>query len=179
MQKILFILPDKKLLYDNGKIKEVKGVYDLSNTEIRFAKQIMRDDNNKKDRSNLPAFVWENRNVKLNGLSLRQLYYSLAFHEFILFIDHEKKEIELLIDDGRIIKFSYSDLVLVKEFFTKVGGMLLESDSFKNLELYSYDGSEAVKEAVKKMEKRSVIKRIFNALKLSRARQRQLSTGKS
>lgn len=162
MQKILFILPDKKLLYNNGKIKEVKGVYELDNTEIRFAKQIIID---KKDRNNLPTFIWTNRNIKLNGFSLRQLYDNLVFHEFILFINHEKKEIELLVDDGRIIKFSYSDLELIKEFFTKVGGILLESDSFKNLELFSYDCDETIKEVIKKMEKRSFIRRIFNALK--------------
>jgi len=96
---------------------------------------------------------------------LRQLHDELMFHEFILFINHERKEIELLIDDGRVTNFSYSDLELIKDFFTKVGGIILESDLFKNLELFSYEEDEVIKEAIKKMEKRNFINRFISIFK--------------
>ena len=161
MRRILFVLPDTKILYDNGKIKEVERIYYLEGTEIRFARRLIYDKENNK---NVTTFIWTNRNVKLNGYTLRQIYEELLFHQFILFIDHEKKDIELLIDDGRNVKFSYSDIGLIKEFFQKLGGMLLESDIFKNLELFSYDDEEAVVESIKKLENMSFLKKIIHSL---------------
>jgi len=163
MKKILFILPEKKILYNNGKIEEVKRIYEFDNIEIRFAKPMIKNKNN----INITTFVWTNRNVKLNNLTPRQLYEELMNHQYILFIDHDQRKIELLIDNGKTAEFPYDQIELIKDFFSKAGGILLENETFQYLELFSFDDEKVIYETVKRLEKKNFLKQIsYSFLKI-------------
>ena len=162
MRRVLFILQDKKILYNNGRIKEVKSIYDLNGLEVRFAKTIINTDKN----FNLTEFIWQNRNVRLGNFTLHQLYNELLYREAILFIDHDNRRIELMLDDGTVHEINYSDLEIVRKLFSKYGGIKLESADFKDLELFSYDDEKVIKEAIKRLGRKSVGRTIIEKLKV-------------
>lgn len=161
MRKVLFILQDKKILYNNGKIKEVQRVSDLKDFEIKFARKII----NNKTTHDLPAFLQAHRNVKINGLTLYQLFDEVVFHNFILFIDHEKREIELLMDNRKTVKFPYSDLEIIRNFFLEINGMILESIPFRDIELFSYEDMNAIQDTLKKLEGTSILRKVLRFFK--------------
>ena len=131
--KILFITNDKKFYYNGGKIKEVKRLDNLDGVEIRFARPMIVYD------VDLPLshFVEELGNLVVGNYTVSQLTQALYFHNFILFVDHEKKKIEVFMDNGKTFELPYSTLDFLRYYFAKIGGILLESESFEYLEASS------------------------------------------
>ena len=168
--KILFITNDKKIYYNEGKIKEVKSVNTLDGVEIRFSKPMTVYD------VNLPLsyFVEELGNILIGNYTLSQLTQLLYFHSFILFVDHNKKKIEVLIDNGRTLELPYSKLEFLRYYFAKMGGILLESVSFDYLEassntevnkfVFSNNGSSKIAAAMGRANFASLGRKLINNL---------------
>lgn len=134
IMKILFLTNDKKIYYNNGKIKEVKQLEDMNGVEIRFARPMVVYD------VNLPLsyFVEELGDLKLGDYTVSQLTQLLYFHNFIVFVDHNNKKIEFLVDNGKLIEVPYSTLDFLRYYLAKIGRILLESESFEYLEALSH-----------------------------------------
>jgi len=131
--KILFITNDKKFYYNEGKIKEVKSVDKLDGIEVRFARPMIVYDVD----IPLSYFVEELGNLELGNYTVSQLTQLLYFHNYIVFVDHEKKKIEVLIDNGKMIELPYSKLDFLRYYLAKIGRILLESESFEYLQASS------------------------------------------
>jgi len=131
--KILFITSDKKFYYNEGKIKEVKMLNNLDGVEIRFARPMIVYD------VDLPLsyFVEEYGNLLVGNYTVSQLTQALYFHNFILFVNHKKKKIEVFMDNGKTFELPYLALDFLRYYFAKIGGILLESESFEYLEASS------------------------------------------
>ncbi|BAB65653.1 hypothetical protein STK_06540 [Sulfurisphaera tokodaii str. 7] len=134
MVKILFLTNDKKFYYDGKRIKEVKYIKDLNGVEVRFARPMIVYD------TDLPLsyFVEELGDVNLGDYTLNQLTQILYFNNSIVYVNHEKKEIEIFVEGGKVIKLPYSSLPLLRYYLAKIGRILLESISFEYLETLSY-----------------------------------------
>ncbi|BFH73729.1 hypothetical protein SJAV_16730 [Sulfurisphaera javensis] len=133
MTKVLFLTKDKKFYYDDGKIKEVKNIKDLNGVEIRFARAMLVYD------TDLPLsyFVEELGNVTIGNYTLSQLTQLLYFRNSIVFVDHEKKKIQIFLEKKEIIELPYSSLDFLRYYFAKIGRILLESVSFDYFEALS------------------------------------------
>lgn len=133
MIKILFLTNDKKFYYDGKRIKEVKYIKDLNGAEVRFARPMIVYD------VDLPLsyFVEELGNFTLGDYTLTQLTQILYFNNSIVYVNHEKKEIEILVEGGKVIKLPYSSLPFLRYYLAKIGRILLESISFEYLETLS------------------------------------------
>ena len=153
-------MQNKRILYDNGKIKEVKSMYNLNGLEIKFTKEMVNTDKN----FSLTELIWQNRNLRLGNFTLHQLYNELLYRDFILFVDHDSRRIELMLDDGTVHEIEYSNLEIVRKFFSKCGGIKLESADFKDLELFSYDDVKAIKEAIKRLDRKSIGRTVIEKL---------------
>jgi len=131
--KILFITNDKKFYYNERKIKEVKSIDGLDGIEVRFARPMTVYD------VELPLsyFVEELGNLEVGNYTVSQLTQLLYFHNFIVFVDHNKKKIEVFLDNGKTLELPYSKLDFLRYYFAKIGRILLESESFEYLEASS------------------------------------------
>jgi len=133
--KVLFLLTDgKKLLYENGEIRKVKNI-DIENTEVRLARKMIRIC------PCLPPHIFTSRyrDVMLSEkYKTSMLTERLYMHNFIVFVDHWKKRVELLIDDGEVVELFYEKLEFLRKYFYVVmGGEYLESVSAEEVELNS------------------------------------------
>ena len=129
--KFLFITKDKKFLYD-GKVKEVKKeLPDLDGVEIRFARPMIVYD---VENVNLRYFVKNYGQLAVGDYTVLDLVDLLEENNFILFVDHEKKVIELFVQDKGIITLPYSTLDFLRYLLAKTSrGVLLESTTFDTL----------------------------------------------
>jgi len=111
--RVLFVANKEKFLFDNGKILKIKDFEEVD--EIRFVKKI---------RSNLifPP-VGTPFGMTFGGYYVNEKYTSdqlfdkLRGHSFIVYINHEKRKIELFVDTGEVEELYYSLLDFFKDFF--------------------------------------------------------------
>lgn len=127
--RVLFVTNKEKFLFSNGKILKVKNVEEVD--EIRFVKKI---------RSNLilppvgtpfgMAFGGHYVNEKYTA---DQLFDKLRGHIFIVYINHEKRKIQLFIDTGEVEELYYSLLDFFKYFFSFFSkAIILENANFRD-----------------------------------------------
>ena len=140
-QKFLFITTnEEKILYNNGEIKKVKKEEDVTGAEIRFARKMIRIS------PKLPPhiFIYKNKDEKLNEkYTVPKIVDRLYMHNFIVYIDHERKRVEVLIDDGEVVELNYEKLDFLRKYFYVVrGGIYLESVTPEEFEiLHEYEKS--------------------------------------
>ena len=176
--KFLFISSDKKFYYNEGKIKEVKSIDKLEGVEIKFVRPMIVYDVG----LSLSYFVEELGNLIVGNYTVSQLTQLLYFHNFILFVDHNKKKIEVFMDNGKTIDLPYSKLDFLRYYFAKMGGILLENVSFDNLEASPHAkidkfifSNEALSKITAKMSRanfagfgRKLINNVINVLGIKR-----------
>ncbi|BDC18677.1 hypothetical protein [Acidianus sp. HS-5] len=126
--KFLFITKDKKFLYD-GKVREIKKeLQDLDGVEIRFARPMIVYD---LENVNLRYFVKNYGQLVVGDYTVLDLVDLLEENNFILFVDHKKKVIEVLVQDKGIITLPYSTLDFLRYLLAKTSrGVLLENATF-------------------------------------------------
>lgn len=131
--KVLFLTNDKKFYYDGKKIKEVKALRDLNGVEIRFARPMLVYDVDVP----LSYFTEELGGVSLGNYTLSQLTQLLYFRDSLVYVDHERKRIQVFVEGGLVVDLPYSSLDFLRYYFAKIGRVLLESVSFDYFEYLS------------------------------------------
>ncbi|EWG06745.1 MAG: hypothetical protein ASUL_08004 [Candidatus Aramenus sulfurataquae] len=115
--KYLFITKDKVFSYD-GKVREMKKVKELDGYEIRLAR---------------PMIVYDVEELELQDLmevlsGPLKLVLDLRFTDFIVYVDHYSKKVEIFANKGKYLELPYSYLPLLRYVLAKIpGGILLEN----------------------------------------------------
>ncbi len=131
VNKFLFITKDKKFLYD-GKVREVKKeLQDLDGVEIRFARPMIVLD---VEGVNLWHFVKNYGHLTVGDYTVLDLVDLLEENNFILYVDHEKKNVEVFVQDKGVITLPYSTLDFLRYLLAKTSrGVLLENTTFDDI----------------------------------------------
>ena len=131
---LVFITPDKKFMYDGKRIKELKKEIPEGATII-FAKPMIVYD---VEELSIPYLIENYGSLLIGSLKLEELVRRLDWRDFILFVDHNKKTITAYIKGGDTLELPYNALEFLRYVFAKFhSGILLESATFNELEMYS------------------------------------------
>jgi len=124
--RILFITKNEKILFDNGKIGKVKSFNQID--EMRFVKKVKLNLILPPIGAPVVTFGYDYVNERYTA---DQLFDKLRGHSFIVYINHEKRKIELFLDTGEVDELYYPLLDFFKYFFAFLsGGIILESANF-------------------------------------------------
>lgn len=135
--KFLFITKDKKFYYDGKKIKEVKRLEDLGGVTIIFAKPMIVYD---VQEIGLSYFEENFGNLVVGEHTVEKLINLLLSNDFIVYVDHERRQISVILESKGIISLPYNVLEFLRYFLAKLPrGILLESEEFQNLGSISHN----------------------------------------
>lgn len=126
--KFLFITKDKKFYYDGKKVKEVKSLDDLEGVTIIFARPMIVYD---VEEVGLSYFEEKFGDLVIGDYTVQKLSNILRYNNFIVYVDHKKTQINLLVEGIGIMSLPYKALNFLRYFLAKLlRGILLESAEF-------------------------------------------------
>jgi len=133
VSKVLFITKEGKFYYD-GDVHKVESITDLTNVEIKFSMPMIVYD---VDNVNLDYFIVNYGNLQVGEYNLANIINFIVQYNYLLFVDHSKKRIDIYLNGGNEISLPYGYLDLLRYLLAKISsGVLLESTDFTTL--YSF-----------------------------------------